>query len=63
VRGLADAIQRQGGAHLARRNRQWSGFYPERLLSDPELSAAWEEGRAMDLSDLLDLAVAGPVQP
>jgi len=63
VAGGADAIQRQGGAHLAKRNRQWAGFYPERLLGDPELSAAWEEGRAMDLSDLLDLAVAGPVQP
>jgi tetratricopeptide (TPR) repeat protein len=58
--GGADAIQRRGGAHLARLNRQWAGFYPERLLDDPELAAAWEEGRAMELEELLDLAVAGP---
>jgi len=62
VAGGADAIQRQGGAHLARRNREWAGFYPERLLSDPELAAAWAEGRAMELDELLDLAAAGPPQ-
>ncbi len=62
VAGGADAIQRQGGAHLARRNREWAGFYPERLLGDPELAAAWEQGRAMALDELLDLAAAGPAQ-
>ncbi|MEP7082075.1 MAG: adenylate/guanylate cyclase domain-containing protein [Chloroflexota bacterium] len=62
VAGGADAIQRQGGAHLARRNREWAGFYPERLLSDPELAAAWDEGRSMELDELLDLAAAGPPQ-
>jgi predicted ATPase/class 3 adenylate cyclase len=60
--GGADAIQQRGGAHLARLNRQWAGFYPERLLADPELAAAWDEGRAMELDELLDLAVAGPPQ-
>ncbi|HUF07528.1 MAG TPA: adenylate/guanylate cyclase domain-containing protein [Candidatus Binatia bacterium] len=63
VAGGADAIQRQGGAHLARRNREWAGFYPERLLSDPELAAAWEAGRAMKLDDLLDLAASGTGTP
>jgi len=58
--GGADAIQRQGGADLARLNRQWAGFHPEGLLEDPQLSAAWEEGRAMELDALLDLAIAGP---
>jgi len=58
--GGADAIQQQGGAHLAKLNRQWAGFHPEQLLSDPELSAAWDGGRAMELTVLLDLAMAGP---
>ncbi|MGZ8511942.1 MAG: ATP-binding protein, partial [Candidatus Limnocylindria bacterium] len=60
IAGGADAIQRQGGAHLAKRNREWAGFYPERLLGEPALSAAWERGRAMELEQLLDLAATGP---
>jgi predicted ATPase/class 3 adenylate cyclase len=60
--GGADAIQRRGGAHLARLNRLWAGFHPELLLDEAELAAAWEEGRAMELEAMLDLAVAGPVQ-
>ena len=59
VAGGADAIQQRAGAHLARLNRQWADFHPELLLDDPSLAAAWEEGRAMELEELLDLAVAG----
>ena len=58
--GGADAIQRRGGAHLARLNRQWADFHPELLLDDPGPAAAWEDGRAMELDALLDLAVAAP---
>ena len=59
VAGGADAIQQRAGAHLARLNRQWADFHPELLLADPALAAAWEEGRAMGLDELLDLAAAG----
>ena len=59
VAGGADAIQKRAGAHLARLNRQWANFHPELLLDDPGLAAAWEEGRAMELEELLDLAAGG----
>jgi predicted ATPase/class 3 adenylate cyclase len=61
--GGADAIQRQGGAELARLNRQWAGFHPELLLDEPRMAASWEEGRTAELDTVLDSATAGRARP
>ncbi|MEO5986151.1 MAG: adenylate/guanylate cyclase domain-containing protein [Candidatus Limnocylindria bacterium] len=55
--GAANAIQAQGGATLGRLNREWSNFYPEQLTADPDLAAAFEEGKRMPIEDAIELAL------
>ncbi|MGQ0607810.1 MAG: ATP-binding protein [Chloroflexota bacterium] len=56
--GAANAIAVQSGSSLARLNRLWAGFHPERLLDDPQLRAAYEEGRQLLPDDTTELALA-----
>lgn len=58
--GAADAIQRSAGSNLGRLNREWSDFYPERLLADPVLAAAHGAGRVMDRAEAIALARSVP---
>ncbi|MCV0402497.1 MAG: adenylate/guanylate cyclase domain-containing protein [Chloroflexi bacterium] len=55
--GAANAIQTQGGAQLGRLNREWSDFFPEELVKDPELGPAYEEGRRMPLEAAIELGL------
>ncbi|MGH2427492.1 MAG: adenylate/guanylate cyclase domain-containing protein [Candidatus Limnocylindria bacterium] len=59
--GAANAIQDAGGTRLGRLNREWSDFHPDRLLSDPELAAAYEVGRQMPIDAVLELALSPAV--
>lgn len=58
--GAANAVQRSGGTHLARLNRMWSGFEPERLLTDPELAAEYQAGARLEPSEMIALARSVP---
>jgi tetratricopeptide (TPR) repeat protein len=67
--GAAHTLQAQGGTQLGVLNRAWNEFDPEKMLDDPELVAAWEEGKRMEPSEAAELALswsetaAGTVEP
>ena len=58
--GAANAVQRSGGTHLARLNRMWSGFEPERLLSEPGLAAEYQAGARLEPEAMIALARSVP---
>ena len=45
------------GTGLARMNREFAGFYPATLTSDPELAAAFAEGQQLTLEQATELAL------
>ncbi len=56
--GAARALQAMGGTQLGVLNRAWNEFDPDAMMADPELAAAWEEGKRMGASQAADLAFA-----
>ena len=58
--GAANAVQRSGGTHLARLNRMWSGFEPERLVADPELAAEYQAGAGLEPAEMIARARSVP---
>ena len=55
--GYASATEASTGTGLAKVNREFAGFYPENLTSDPELAAAFAEGHRMSVGQATDLAL------
>ena len=55
--GAASSVQAQGGAVLGRLNREWSEFFPERMMDTPELAAAYDEGLRMPIEEAIRLSV------
>ena len=55
--GAANSVQTQGGAILGRLNREWSEFFPERLVDTPELAAAYDEGLRMPIEEAIQLSI------
>jgi predicted ATPase/class 3 adenylate cyclase len=55
--GAARALQVSGGSQLGALNRAWNEFDPERMLSEPDLAGAWDEGRKMSADDAARLAL------
>ena len=56
--GAAHALQAMGGRQLGALNRAWNEFDPEAMMADPDLAAAFEEGRRMEASEAAQLALA-----
>ncbi|HSK93542.1 MAG TPA: adenylate/guanylate cyclase domain-containing protein [Candidatus Angelobacter sp.] len=55
--GAARAVQAAGGSQLGALNRSWNEFEPEKMISDPELAAMWDEGLGMSVSEAAELAL------
>jgi predicted ATPase/class 3 adenylate cyclase len=55
--GYAAATERSAGTGLAKLNREFAGFFPETLTSDPDLAAAYAEGQQLNLEQATDLAL------
>ncbi|MDP9467529.1 MAG: NB-ARC domain-containing protein [Chloroflexota bacterium] len=55
--GYAEATEASTGTGLAKMNREFAGFYPETLTSDPELAAAFAEGRHLTVGQVTELAL------
>jgi predicted ATPase/class 3 adenylate cyclase len=56
--GYAAAQERLSGTGLARANRDFAGFSPERLTAeDPSLAARYTEGQRLTLEEATDLAL------
>jgi len=55
--GYAAATERSAGTGLAKLNREFAGFFPETLTSDPELAEAYAEGQRLTLEGATDLAL------
>jgi tetratricopeptide (TPR) repeat protein len=55
--GYSSAIEASAGTGLAKMNREFAGFYPETLTSDPELAAAFAEGQQLTLEQATALAL------
>ena len=56
--GAARAIQSAGDTQLGALNRLWNEFDPDRMLDDPDLAGAFEEGKRLDPADAARLALA-----
>jgi len=55
--GYAAATEASAGTGLAKMNREFAGFYPATLTSDPELAAAFGEGQQLTLEQATELAL------
>ena len=55
--GYAAAEERSAGTGLAKWNREYVGFFPETLTSDPELAEEYAEGQRLTLEQATDLAL------
>jgi tetratricopeptide (TPR) repeat protein len=55
--GHAAATERSAGTGLAKINREFAGFFPEKLATDPDLAAAFAEGQRMSLEQATNLAL------
>jgi hypothetical protein len=55
--GYAAATEASAGTGLAKMNREFAGFYPATLTSDPELAAAFAEGQHLTLEQATELAL------
>ena len=55
--GYAAAEERSAGTGLAKWNRDYVGFHPETLISDPELAEDYAEGQRLTLEQATDLAL------
>jgi hypothetical protein len=56
--GAARAIQSAGDTQLGALNRLWNEFDPDKMLDDPELAGAFEEGKRLDPAEAARLALA-----
>jgi len=55
--GYSSAIEASTGTGLAKMNREFAGFYPTSLTSDPELAAAFAEGQRLTIHEATELAL------
>ena len=55
--GYAAATEASAGTGLAKMNREFAGFFPFTLTSDPELAAAYAEGQQLTLEQATALAL------
>jgi hypothetical protein len=55
--GYAAATEASTGTGLAKMNREFAGFYPATLTSDPELADAFAEGQQLTLEQAIELAL------
>ena len=55
--GYASATEASTGTGLAKMNREFAGFYPATLTSDPELAAAFAEGQRMTVEQATEVAL------
>ncbi|MEX1072558.1 MAG: tetratricopeptide repeat protein [Chloroflexota bacterium] len=55
--GYASATEASTGTGLARMNREFAGFYPTSLTSDPELAAAFAEGQHLTVEEATEVAL------
>jgi tetratricopeptide (TPR) repeat protein len=55
--GYANAIEASTGTGLAKVNREFAGFYPDTLTTDPELAAEFSEGQHLSLEEATKLAL------
>jgi hypothetical protein len=56
--GYADATERSTGTGLAKMNRDFAGFFPDDLTTDPALAKVWAEGHQLTLEQATELALA-----
>ncbi len=55
--GYAAATEASAGTGLAKMNREFAGFYPSTLTSDPELAAAYAEGQRFSVEQATAVAL------
>jgi predicted ATPase/class 3 adenylate cyclase len=55
--GYAAASERSAGTGLAKLNREFAGFIPEKLMDDPALAMAYAEGQQLSLEQITALAL------
>ena len=55
--GYVEAIEASTGTGLAKMNRDFAGFYPDTLTSDPELAAAFAEGQRFTIEQATAVAL------
>jgi predicted ATPase/class 3 adenylate cyclase len=55
--GYAAATERSAGTGLAQVNREFAGFFPEKLTEDPANAATYAEGQRLDLEQATALAL------
>jgi tetratricopeptide (TPR) repeat protein len=55
--GYASATEASAGTGLAKMNREFANFYPETLLGDPDLAAAYAEGQGMTVEQAIEVAL------
>jgi len=63
IAGAATAIRNVQEIGLADINRQTAQFYPERMLDDPELAAAYAEGQTLTVDQAIALALREDESP
>jgi hypothetical protein len=56
IAGAGSRIERSSGTGLNEANRRLTGIDPTALRGDPSLAAAWDEGTAMDLDQIVTYA-------
>jgi tetratricopeptide (TPR) repeat protein len=61
--GYAAATEASAGTGLAKMNREFAGFYPATLTSDPDLAAAFAEGQHLTLEQATELALVRGSSP
>jgi tetratricopeptide (TPR) repeat protein len=61
--GYAAAEERSSGTGLAKLNREFAGFFPEQLMTDPSLAEAYAEGQRLTLEQAIDLALHREEKP
>jgi len=61
--GYAAAEEQSAGTGLAKVNREYAGFFPETLTSDPDLAYAYAEGQRLTLEQATDLALHRDAPP
>jgi predicted ATPase/class 3 adenylate cyclase len=57
--GYASATEASTGTGLAKMTREFAGFFPTTLTSDPELAAAFAEGQQLTVEQATGLALGG----
>jgi tetratricopeptide (TPR) repeat protein len=55
--GYSSATEASTGTGLAKMNREFAGFYPTTLTSDPDLAAAFAEGQRLTVEQATEIAL------